>query len=49
MTPAGFPLKCFLGLDGSLQDWMGGLVYEEASPSNNKVISKVIQGKREEP
>jgi hypothetical protein len=49
MALGGLPLKSCLGLDGSSQDWMVGLVHEEASPSTNKVISKVGQGKREEP
>ena len=49
MAPRGLPLKCCPGLGVFSQDWMGGLVHEKASPSTNKVISKVGQGKREEP
>jgi hypothetical protein len=41
MAPGGFPLKRCLGLEGSLQGWMGGLVHEEASPGISKVILKV--------
>jgi hypothetical protein len=49
MAPRGFPLKHCLGLYGFLQDWMGGLIHEESSPITSKAISKVGQGKREEP
>jgi len=41
-----FPLKHCLGLEGSLQSWMGGLVHEEAFLGSSKVILKVGQGKR---
>jgi len=40
------PLKRFPGLDSSSQDYMEGLIHQEASPSTNKVISKVGKGKK---
>jgi hypothetical protein len=41
MAPEGLSLKCYLGLEDSLQGWMGGSVHEEAFPSTNKVNTKV--------
>jgi hypothetical protein len=49
MAPRGFPLKHYLGLEGSLQGWMGGLVHEEAFPSTSKVNLKVGQAKGQSP
>jgi hypothetical protein len=37
MEPRGFPFKRILGLEGSLEGWMEGLVHEEASPGTSKV------------
>ena len=45
MAPIELPLKRCLGLEGSLQGWMGGSIHEEAFPSTSKVKLKVGQAK----
>jgi hypothetical protein len=49
MAPRGFPFKRYLGLEGSLQGWMGGSVHGEAFPGTIKVNSKVGQAKGQSP
>jgi len=49
MALEGLPLKRCLGLEGSLQGWMGGLIHEETSPCTSEVNLKVGKAKEQSP
>jgi hypothetical protein len=48
-APKGFPLKCYLGLKGSLLSCKGGLVHEGSFPSIKQGVLKGCPSKRREP
>jgi hypothetical protein len=49
MEPKGFLFKHYLGLESSLQVWMGGFVHEKSFSGTIKMNLKVVKEKGQIP